>query len=360
MKTGGQEVKVVTHRDAMPRIVVGGVGTGGHYFPAVVVAHELQKRKFDVLFLARAGYLEEDVAHRYGIKTFPIKSRPFFGKSMVGKIFFIVSLLYSIVRLNGLTRNSIGVAFGGFGAVPLAISCMINRSAFYIFEANRIPGRATKLFASSAKRVFLGLPPVNRLKGNTMITGIPVRQEFRESVRTQKRYKLSTVTVLFYGGSQGAQRLNDLALELQEMMPKKWRLTLITGNRDYERVVPRRGKNTRVLPFIEKPWQDISEADVIVSRAGALAGYEILSLNKKVIFIPFPYALDAHQYHNAVFFSRIGDAVVHEEKDLTADTLAELVRGLLKRKGMMRATTIRDAEQRIADCLVQDVKHEKI
>jgi UDP-N-acetylglucosamine--N-acetylmuramyl-(pentapeptide) pyrophosphoryl-undecaprenol N-acetylglucosamine transferase len=360
VKTGAPEARVVNHRDAMPRIIIGGVGTGGHYFPAVVVAQELQRRKFDVIFLARTGCLEEDVAHRYGIKTFPIKSRPFFGKSVTGKIHFIVSLFYSIVRLNGLTRDSIGMAFGGFGAAPLAISCMINRSAFYIFEANRVPGRASKLFASSAKKVFLGLPPVNRLKGNTMLTGIPVRKEFREAVRAQKRYEPGTAAVLFYGGSQGARRLNDLALELQETMPKKWRLTLITGNRDYARVVPRRGKHTRVLPFVEEPWQEISEADVIGSRAGALAGYEILSVNKKVIFIPFPYAVDDHQYHNAVFFSRVGNAMVHEEKGLTADILTELVGELLKKKGMRRATTIRDAEKRIADCLVQDVKHARI
>lgn len=360
MRPIGQHASVVTHGHAMPRVVIGGVGTGGHYFPAVVVAQELQKRNLDVIFLVRTGYLEEDVAHRYGIKTFPIKSGPFFGKSMVGKIFFILSLFYSIVRLNGLTKNSIGVAFGGFGAVPLVISCMINRSTFFIFEANRIPGRATKLFATSAKTVFLGLPPVYRLGGNTMVTGIPVRQEFRKAARIQKRREPRRVTVLFYGGSQGAQHLNDLALEMQEIMPKKWRLILISGNRDHARVVHRSGKNTRVLSFVERPWQEISEADVIISRAGALAGYEILSLNKKVIFIPFPYALDDHQHHNAVYFSQIGDALVHGEKGLTAEALTELVHQLLKKRSMRRAMTLTDAEKRIADCLMKDLEHAEI
>jgi UDP-N-acetylglucosamine--N-acetylmuramyl-(pentapeptide) pyrophosphoryl-undecaprenol N-acetylglucosamine transferase len=114
------------------------------------------------------------------------------------------------------------------------------------------------------------------------------------------------------------------------------------------------------LPFAEKPWQEIGKADVIVSRAGALAGYEILSMNKKVLFIPFPYALDNHQYHNAVYFSRVGNAVVHGEQDLTADTLCGLVKGLVKTRRMKRAETIRDAEKRIADCLIQDVRHAKI
>lgn len=351
---------MVNHVDNMPKLIIGGVGTGGHYFPAVVVAQELQKRKFDVLFLARTGHLEEEIARRYGIRTFPIASRPFFGKSIVGKILFIVSLAYSVMKLNRVTRNCIGVAFGGFGTVPLAISCMINRSAFYIFEANRVAGRATKLFASSAKRVFLGLPLMNDVRGKMMVTGIPVRQEFRAMVRKRQLKRPSTNLVLFYGGSQGARRLNDLALELQETMPKSWHLILVTGKRDYGRVAQRRGRNTRILPFVEEPWQEIGKAEIVVSRAGALAGYEILTMGKKVLFIPFPYAVDNHQYHNAVYFSRLGNALVHEEHDLTAATVCELVHRLMKMKTSKRAATVRDAEKRIADCLVQDVKHAKI
>jgi UDP-N-acetylglucosamine--N-acetylmuramyl-(pentapeptide) pyrophosphoryl-undecaprenol N-acetylglucosamine transferase len=304
--------------------------------------------------------LEDDVARRYGIKTFTIVSRPFFGKSVVDKIRFIMSLIYSVLRLNRVTKNSIGIAFGGFGAVPLVLSCMMNRSAFYIFEANRVAGRATKLFSSRAKRVFLGLPLTNRLQGNTTITGIPVRQEFRRAAMTKPRTRSRTPVILFYGGSQGARRLNDLALELQEKLPNKWRLIVITGQRDYGRVVPKKGSNTRVLPFVDEPWLEMIKADVIVSRAGALAGYEILNMNKKALFIPFPYALDNHQYHNAVYFSQIGNAAVHDEQALNADTLCGLVKGLVKARSMKRADTIRDAEKRIADCLVQDVKHAEI
>ena len=341
--------------ESMPRIIVGGIGTGGHYFPAVVVANELMKRKFDVVFLARKGFAEEAVAHRYGLKTFSINPRPFYGKSLFVRFLFVLSLIYSIYRLHALTRHAVGLAFGGFGAVPLAVSCMMNRSIFYIFEPNRVPGRATQRFAARAKRVFLGLPLVNDINAPTVLTGVPIRHEFLDSPRrTRGKVVRGIVSILVYGGSQGAQRLNDLALQLQEIIPKKWLLTIIAGQRDCARVMRSKGKRTRVIPFTDEPWQEIRQADLIISRAGALAGYEILALDKRVIWIPFPYAIDDHQYHNALYFVRLGDALVQQENDLTAQTLVRCIHELLSRKRTRGTRIIRDADKRIVDYIVQD------
>lgn len=342
-------------KKSKPNVIVGGVGTGGHYFPAVVVANELQKRRFNVVFLARKGFAEEVVAHQYGLKTFAINPRPFYGKSLIVKFLFVLSLIYSICRLHALTRHSIGLAFGGFGAVPLAVSCMINRSIFYIFEPNRVPGRATRRFAARARRVFLGLPLVKNVKGVTAITGVPIRHEFRESLRwPRSSASHGAVSILFYGGSQGAQRLNDLALELEKIMPKKWFVTIIAGERDYARIIRAKSERIRVIPFAEKPWQEIRQADLIISRAGALAGYEILALNKKVIWIPFPYAIDDHQYHNALYFAQLGDGVVQREIDLTAESLARCIGKLLRKKNRQDTRIIRDAEKRIVDYMIQN------
>jgi len=348
-------------RKAKPMVVVSGIGTGGHYFPAVVTAVELQKRGFEVVFLARKGFREEQSARNNGLKTFPIRSRPFFGKSLLKKSLFIITLMHSILKLHALTRNGIGLAFGGFGAVPLSISCMINRSKFYIFEPNRVPGRATRLFASSARRVFLGMPPVSALKGCVMVTGIPIRSEFKRNNKwSVRKSRKSAVHILFYGGSQGARCLNDLALELGDSMPGHWRLTVITGIRDYERLLRQRSRNTRVIPFSETPWKEIAQADIIVSRAGALAGYEIMALDRRVIFIPFPYAIDEHQHHNASYFTEVGNASVNEEKDITAIQLSDNIRKMLTKKRRKKAHLIMDAEQRIAACVVEDVMNEKI
>jgi UDP-N-acetylglucosamine--N-acetylmuramyl-(pentapeptide) pyrophosphoryl-undecaprenol N-acetylglucosamine transferase len=343
-----------------PKIIISGIGSGGHYFPAVVTAVELLRRRCDVFFLVRKGFQEEKIARRYGLKTFLINSRPFFGKSIFGKTLFAFVLLHSIFRLHALTRGGIGLAFGGFGAVPLNISCLLNRSPFYVFEPNRVPGRATRFFARSARRVFLGLPPVTSLRGNISITGIPIRREFKVGQRPAGfRRQTGKVRVLVYGGSQGARFLNDTALALQDIIPGRWYLTIISGIRDYARVISSKKVSTHVIPFSETPWEEIRRSDILVSRAGALAGYEILSTGKKVIFVPFPYAIDDHQYHNALYFTEIGDALLRVEKELTPRDLVKCLRDLLTRKRRKQTSLILDAEKKIADLMFEDIKDEK-
>lgn len=343
-----------------PRIIVSGIGTGGHYFPAIVVAQALQRRALNVIFLVRHGSTEEEVARGYGLQTFSVNARPYYGVSILKKLRFVFSLFISVYRLHALTRDAVGLAFGGFGAVALILACRMNRSAYYLFEPNRVPGRATRRFAGSARRVFLGLPPVGEMNSRTTVIGIPVRAEFKQlRTSTSRKKKGASLTVFFYGGSQGARRLNDLAVELRRAMSSRWRFTIISGPRDYERVARIKDARTRVLPFTEKPWDEIRQADIVVSRAGALAGYEILCLAKRTIFIPFPYAIDDHQYHNAEYFARVGDAMVLREQGLTGEMLLTSIKQLLKRKHGSRKCIVRDAEDKIVDLLLSDIEHEK-
>ena len=337
-----------------PKVVISGIGTGGHYFPAIVVAKELLRRKVEVIFLVRKGFFEEEIARMYGLKTFAINARAFYGKSLFCKILSIFYIIYSVLLLNTMTKRVAGIAFGGFGALPLLISCFINRSSFYLFEPNRIPGRATELFASRAKKIFLGLPLATKLKGDFIITGIPVRREFKTYVKDYRRKIRSQKQILFLGGSQGARRLNSLALEIQGILPKKYQIVIICGKRDFNWVNSRRNGRTKVIPFTSSLWEEMQDADAIVSRSGALAGYEILLSNKPVVFIPFPFAVDNHQYYNAGYFTGVGDAILLEEKNLTKELLVQRIEERLHTKVKKKIKIILDAEKRIADVIMKE------
>jgi UDP-N-acetylglucosamine--N-acetylmuramyl-(pentapeptide) pyrophosphoryl-undecaprenol N-acetylglucosamine transferase len=333
-----------------PLIVVSGIGTGGHYFPALVVAKTLMQRKRTVIFLVRRGGPEQRIARANGLATFPIPARGFYGKPVPAKIKSMISLFQALYRLCPLTKKAVGVAFGGFGSLPLIIACLINRRPFYLFEPNRIPGRATRFFADRARAVFLGLPLVRPVPGRTVITGIPIREEFKtakEAVSAGNRK-----TVLIIGGSQGARRLNQLGIELQSVLPADYRIRIVSGERDFAWVDKSRNGRTRVIPFTHEPWEELQAASVIVSRAGALAGYEILAAGKKTIFIPYPFAVDNHQFYNAQYFAEIGAAELLEEKNLTKETVVTLIQRLAARKPTRLPGVILDAELRIAD-LVQ-------
>ncbi len=341
-----------THK---PKVIISGVGTGGHYFPAIVVAQELMRRNIEVILIVRKGRFEEEVVQMYGLKTLAITSEAFFGKPLLNKMLSIFSLVYSLNLLNTVTRGVIGIGFGGFGAIPLILSCLINRSPFYLFEPNRVPGRATKLFASRAKKVFLGLPLIVSLKGDVVVTGIPLRQGFKFlSQRSRAKDRLRK-KILFLGGSQGARRLNNLALEVQRTLPKEeYQIVIISGARDYDWVWNSRHGRTRVISFTFSPWDEMHDADVVVSRSGALCGYEVLSSKVPAIFIPFPFALDNHQYYNAQYFAEIGNAVVIEEKDISKETLAETIERLVHTKVEEKREMILDAERRITDIILQE------
>lgn len=332
-------------RESMYRVIISGIGTGGHYFPALVVAREFMAHNIPVIFLARKESPEQEIALRYGIKTMAINPKGFFGKSLLNKIKSLISMLASIVVLGSITRKSIGIAFGGYGAIPLVISCMINRRPFFLFEPNRVPGRATRLFAGQARAIFLGLGSERRLSGKAYITGIPVRPEFKHllSVNKKNEYK----TVLFYGGSQGSRFLNQAAIDMQNILPDHLRLRIVCGKRDYEWVRSSLTGSTTVIPFTQNPWNEINNADVIVSRAGALAGYEIAVSGRPVIFVPFPYAIDRHQYYNAQYFAMTANAVLMEEKDLTVARLLAEVEKLHFDAQKAKAGLILDAESRI-------------
>jgi UDP-N-acetylglucosamine--N-acetylmuramyl-(pentapeptide) pyrophosphoryl-undecaprenol N-acetylglucosamine transferase len=336
-----------------PKVVISGIGTGGHYFPAIVVAKELLKRNVKVIFLVRRGYAEDEIAQMYNLKTFAIRSRAFYGKSLFNKIISFVNLFYSLCILKEITRRTVGIAFGGFGSLPLIISCLVNRSPFYLFEPNRIPGRATKLFSAKAKRVFLGLGLEHKIKGNLMITGIPIRQGFKTQDARARKKRAIKKKVLFLGGSQGARRLNKIAIEIQGILPKKFKILVISGRRDYDWVYKKRDDRTTVIPFTHTPWKEMSDVDLTISRSGALAGYEILSTNKPVLFIPFPYAIDDHQYFNAKYFAEIGNAIVIREEDATPQLIIKKFAELIdtrSRKGKI----ILDAEQRITDLVLKE------
>jgi len=336
-------------------IVISGIGTGGHYFPAAVVGREFQRRRCKVIFLVRPDGPEESAARSFGLETIRIKARGFYGKPVIGKILSLLSFLQAVRRLLPVVRGAVALTFGGYGSLPLITACLIRRRPFFLFEANRIPGRATKMFATRAQKVFLGLPLQKAIAGRTQVTGVPIRDEFKRL--NAGCLPARNPVVLILGGSQGARRLNQLGIELKGLLPASYRLVIISGQRDYPWVGGSQNGRTRVIPFTVAPWVEFAAANVIVSRAGALAGYEILAARKPTIFIPFPAAVDDHQLFNARYFVEAGGGRLIEESGLTAAGLATAIQDLTERKGISRPDIILDAEHRIADAVLKEVRH---
>jgi UDP-N-acetylglucosamine--N-acetylmuramyl-(pentapeptide) pyrophosphoryl-undecaprenol N-acetylglucosamine transferase len=338
-------------------IIISGIGTGGHYFPAIVVAREFMKNNIETIFLVRRGYAEEELAKRYNLKVFYINPKPYYGKSLVNKIGALVKVIESVNRLKKITRRCAGISFGGFGSLPLIISCMSNRQPFFLFEPNCIPGRTTRMFSRFARKVFMGLPGAVKIRGRIIHTGIPVREEFKRVQHQQKAGNKKTI--LFMGGSQGARRLNEFAIRLQKLLPEEYKIVIISGKRDFDWVNREKDFRTEVISFTAEPWNKISEADVVISRAGALSGYELLVMRKPVIFIPFPYAVDNHQYYNALYFAKMPWVRMESEVNLNEKILMEMIMDLINYKNGIKieeGMIILDAERRIFENVLEELR----
>ncbi len=338
-------------------IIISGIGTGGHYFPALVVANEFMKRNIATIFLVRKGFPEDEIAQKYRLKAFYIEPKPYYGKSFWNKLIALWKVLKSVLALNKITKKCVGISFGGFGSLPLILSCMINRQSFFLFEPNCIPGRTTRMFSRFAKKVFLGLPSAIRLKGNTLLTGIPVRKEFKRFVSPTNSFEKKTI--LFMGGSQGAKHLNEIAIKFQRILPQDYRIIIISGRRDFEWVNKEKDYRTEVISFTMEPWNLIAQADVVISRAGALSGYELLTMKKSVIFVPFPYAVDNHQYYNAEFFAKMPNVKMILEKDLNEKNLCEMVMELLharKTEKIQETKMLFEAEKVIVNTVLKELR----
>lgn len=336
-------------------VIISGIGTGGHYFPAVVVAKEFMKYNCGVIFLVRRGFPEETIAEEYNLKTFKIAPKPYYGKSLINKLVALVKVIEAVAKLNTIVKNGVGISFGGFGSLPLILSCILKHRPFYLFEPNRIPGRTTKLFARRAHKIFLGMPCKIKIKGNTMITGIPVRKEFKKF----DIHKTGPKTVLFLGGSQGAKKLNEWAIKLQNILPQNYKIIIISGRRDFEWVNKSKDARTEIIPFTTKPWEIIARADVVISRAGALSGYELMIMKKPILFVPFPFAIDNHQYYNAEYFAQMPNVKIALEQDLNVNLLLKVIMELIdneKRYKTQDYKLVLNAEKVIVETVIKEMQ----
>jgi UDP-N-acetylglucosamine--N-acetylmuramyl-(pentapeptide) pyrophosphoryl-undecaprenol N-acetylglucosamine transferase len=238
-----------------------------------------------------------------------------------------------------------------------------------IHEQNSFPGVTNRLLCRVVNRVFISFEESKKhfAGGSIYLTGNPIRPEFVSSEPLSSR-SAKPFTVLVVGGSQGAQAINETfveALSLLKMRNRPCRVIHQTGELDYRKTSVRykeRGLEGKVIPFIQDMAEAYREADVVVSRAGAGAVFEIAAMGKPSLLIPYPFAANRHQEANAQVLVEAGAAEMILQDNLTGEGLADRLvklmedRALLERMGQAAIGVSKpDAAQRIAELLLEMV-----
>lgn len=341
---------------ARKRIVIASGGTGGHFYPGFALAAELRSRGWQVLFLvkkediARPALEEADFPYAELDMTAlprtlnPLRQADFFIK-------FFRSLALS-ARIMADYRPDAMLGTGSYVAFPAALAARLAGVPVYIHESNAVFGLGNRLAGLFCRKAALGLPVrPDPLAGKTELTGTPIRKAFggggsRDAARAALRLEKGKFTVLIFGGSQGARRLNGAFINAAKLLKSDIQSVHVTGRNNFEEVKAAyagaglEGEETlKVFDYREDMPALYAAADLVVSRSGASTVAELVQLKKPAILVPLPSSAGGHQRSNALALAESGAALCLEEGPDFDATLAAAIRNFVGDPGRAAAMT---------------------
>ena len=318
---------------SLKRIVIAAGGTGGHLFPGIAVANEMCDRAdVQITIIISDKKIDREISKNLPWEILTLKAPTVAGKKGFGFLSSIFKLFASIKQSLSILKKSnadVVLGIGGFIGGPFVFAAWLKGIPSIIVEPNAVAGRSNRILSHFAKKVCIAFPESEKYfaKKKVLLTGNPIRTDLN-------MLKANPTDLVILGGSQGAKGINELVLSALSYLKssiKNLKIVHQTGKADYELAKTKYDDmeiNAKVYPFIEDMSSVYSSAKLIVSRSGAGAVAEIMSCGVPVIFIPYPFATDDHQYANAMSLSKIGAAVVKREAELDDKKLAELIKDL--------------------------------
>ena len=331
------------------RIVIAAGGTGGHLYPGIAVARRFAARcpGTDVLFVGHRGGLEERLLPREGFQLVTVTVRALQGQSRLAQARALGALglgTLQALRLLWRVHPHLVVGAGGYVMGPVVLAATLLRVPRVLMEQNLVPGLTVRSLARFAQRVFISFPEsAAYLPGRPVeYTGTPVREEICQVGAAEPREADGELHLLVFGGSQGAHRLNQAMMQAAPWLAAHQpRLCLVhqTGLADAAAVTQayaQAGLQAEVLPFLHDMADRYRWADLVLCRAGASTLAELTTCGKPAILVPYPYAADDHQRHNAMALQRQGAAQVILDAELTGVRLYEVLEPLLRKPELLQ------------------------
>jgi UDP-N-acetylglucosamine--N-acetylmuramyl-(pentapeptide) pyrophosphoryl-undecaprenol N-acetylglucosamine transferase len=319
------------------RVILAGGGTGGHLYPGLAVAREFQMRdaSTEILFVGTNQGIEARVLPQEGFRLELLSVRGMKGRGLRGLLDALYGVPASLLRSLSIIRRfkpQLIIGLGGYSSGPFLLAGKLRRIRCAIMEQNLQPGFTNKILARLVDRVFTSYAESGKFFPSARVveTGNPVR--WRKLPEVQKSGKF---TLLIFGGSLGAHRINMAVLDaLPKLSDIKTQLRIIhqTGQADCEavkRAYAALSFDAAIMPFIEKMDEAYATADLVLCRAGATTVAELTAFAKAAILVPFPYAIYDHQRANAQALEQRGAAAMILDQNLTGDLLAARIREMM-------------------------------
>jgi len=330
------------------RVVVSGGGTGGHIYPGLAIDAALRDdciargEDYASVFFGTKRGLEGTIVTKAGVPLELIPSRPLARRlspqllATVGENAFGIGVAS---RALARFRPDVVIASGGYVGFPVVAAARAMRGArrinpiLTLLEENALPGLTNRLLGPLVDEVWTASwTSPSAFKGKAVVTGIPVRAEFKSLLPKQRAREhleidshAHAMVVLVLGGSQGARSINDAVLDMvtSRGVPAPWWIVHISGERDYEAMKARLGEKRQsrftLIPYLDDPSPAYAAADLVVARAGASTLAELAASGRASLLIPYPHASEDHQNANARFFAESGASRLLHDAELSGD-----------------------------------------
>jgi UDP-N-acetylglucosamine--N-acetylmuramyl-(pentapeptide) pyrophosphoryl-undecaprenol N-acetylglucosamine transferase len=325
------------------RILIAGGGTGGHLYPGIAVAREVIERRPDaqVSFAGTARGIEAKVLPREGFELDILRSSGLKGKSLSDRLRGLWLLPIGLVDAStilAIRRPHVVIGVGGYSSGPVVLMAALRGIPTMLLEQNAVPGLTNRLLSWVVRAAAVTYDSTCRYFGHkAFVSGNPVRPEFLDADEVRATGGAPhghRLTVLVFGGSQGAHGINLAMSDAAPLLadpPDEFSLVHQTGERDVELVraaYQRAGLRAEVEPFLYDMGQRLRAADLVVCRAGATTLAELAATGRPAVLIPLPTATDDHQRKNAETWAHAGAAEVLVQSEASGARLASVVRML--------------------------------
>jgi UDP-N-acetylglucosamine--N-acetylmuramyl-(pentapeptide) pyrophosphoryl-undecaprenol N-acetylglucosamine transferase len=325
------------------RCVIAGGGTGGHLFPGIAIAEAFMDKEQgnEVLFIGTERGIEARVLPegKFPLKT--IEAKPLKGMSLVATMRGVCAIPKAIGQAFRILKESkpqMVIGVGGYASGPTVVAAFLLRINRAIHEQNMVPGMTNRWLKWISQRIFVSFEETRRFfpKRKTFVTGMPIRRNLLSCVSEQKTDRAAGTegerfTVLIFGGSAGAHRINRAMIEaLDALAGIKSSLRVIhqTGKIDLDfvsRGYQEKGFDALVRPFFENMGSCYATSDVVICRAGASTIAELAVCGKAAILVPYPHAAHQHQLLNAQKLVAMGAARMIRDEELEGASLSHAI-----------------------------------
>ena len=339
------------------KVIIAAAGTGGHINPGIAIANKIKEKEknSEIIFIGTTRGLENDLVPRAGYELKTIDAYGLSKKISLDNLKKLYKTFKGIGEAKKIVKQfkpDIVIGTGGYICGAVVIAAKKNNIPVILHESNAFPGKAVQMLSKKANTILVSFESTkDKIKNckNIVYTGTPVKIKKKEYSKEKKEEILKSIglrddkpIILIFGGSQGAQKINEAIIEIiKQKLNKNYQIIWATGPKQYDIIKQELEQhklnieniqNAKILPYIYNMEEIENISDVIVARSGAMTVTEISNLGKPSILIPLPNVSNDHQMYNAKVLEKVNATKIIKNDELNCKILNETINYIIKDK----------------------------